>query len=154
MTMSDTDINSAPIRALVADDDPVFTEIASSALQCFGCEVSVVADGAAAFEALLCSRFDLALIDLSMPHIDGFRLIGLVRSTPRLAHLPIMVLTVRDDPEAIEEARRLGANWYTTKPVNWSRFRSHMQQVMTGTFGRAPVAVRTATELPLESLRR
>ncbi len=142
------------IRALVADDDPVFTEIASAALRSFGCEVTVVADGAAAFEALLCSSYDLALIDLSMPHIDGFRLIGLVRSTPRLARLPIMVLTVRDDPEAIEEAGRLGANWYTTKPVNWLRFRLHMQQVMAGPFGRAPVAPLTGVGQANEPLHR
>lgn len=130
------------LRALVADDDPLFTEVASSALRRFGCAVTVVGDGAAALEALLGRSFDMALIDLSMPHIDGFRLIGLVRSTPRLADLPIMVMTVRDDREAIEEARRLGANWYTTKPVNWAQFRVHMQQVLAGGSGAGEFTLR------------
>lgn len=109
------------IKTLLADDDPIFAEIASAALRGRGCSVVVAKDGGAAFDALLHDGFHVAIVDLSMPDVDGFRLIALVRATPHLAHLPIMVVTVRDDAEAIEEALRLGADSFTTKPVDWHR---------------------------------
>ena len=115
------DDQSEPTRiaALIADDDPIFCAVASAALRRCGHVPTIAADGAAAWEALLANTYDVALVDLSMPHIDGFRLIALVRSTPRIAHLPIVVLTVRSDIEAIDEALDIGANGYLTKPVNW-----------------------------------
>jgi CheY-like chemotaxis protein len=135
-----------PIRVLLADDDPIFVELASSALCGIGCTVEAAVDGAVAFHLLLQQEFDVALVDLSMPHVDGFRLIGMIRATARLRRLPIMVLTVRDDPESVEEARRLGADSYTTKPVNWSRFRPQMQAIVAAYRGeagaRAAAAVR------------
>lgn len=121
---------SAPIRVMLADDDPIFVEVASAALRRMDCAVVVADDGAAALHALLQDEFDVALVDLSMPHVDGFRLIGMIRATSRLSRLPIMVLTVRDDAEAIEEARRLGVDDFMTKPVNWGRFRLRLLQVV------------------------
>ncbi|MFN3868429.1 MAG: response regulator [Hyphomicrobiaceae bacterium] len=106
---------------LLADDDPIFAAIGSSTLRRRGCNVVVAGDGGIAFDALMQDSFDVAVVDLSMPEVDGFRLIALVRSTSRTARLPIIVVTVRDDAEAIEEARRLGANLFLTKPVNWDR---------------------------------
>lgn len=112
---------AAPVRTLLADDDPIFAEVGASFLRRHGCSVVVAKDGGAAFDALLNDTFDIAIVDLSMPEVDGFRLIALVKSTPRLARLPIMVVTVRDDADAIDEARRLGADTFTTKPVDWKR---------------------------------
>lgn len=128
----------AQIRALIADDDPIFGQIGSAALRSFGYLPAVVADGATALEALVAGNFDVALVDLSMPRIDGFRLIALIRSTPRIARLPIVVLTVHTDQEAIDEAYRLGAQGYMTKPINWRLLDAKLRELTAGRTVAAP----------------
>lgn len=117
-------------RVLVADDDPIFAATAESCLRRVGCVVRHAADGYDAFEALGSEDFDLVLVDLSMPRVDGFRLIALIRATPRMRSLPVIVLSSRDDVAAIDEAYALGANAFQTKPVNWALFPSHMAAVI------------------------
>ena len=107
-------------RLLIADDDPVFLELASASLVSAGFDVVVVSDGASAMHKLMRCRFDLAIIDLLMPQIDGLRLIGLMRATPALRTLPILVITSQQDPSIQQEGLQVGANDYLTKPVKWS----------------------------------
>ncbi|MEQ1710659.1 MAG: response regulator [Hyphomicrobium sp.] len=119
-----------PLRVLVADDDPIFVSLAASALRRAGCDVRIANDGVEAFEALEREPFGLVLVDLSMPRIDGFRLIALIRSTPRLTGLPIVVLSSLTDAEAVKEAYALGANAFQSKPVNWELFPIHLRHVL------------------------
>lgn len=65
-----------------------------------------------------------------MPKIDGFRLIALIRATALLQYLPIIVLSARSDVAAVEEAYRLGANAFETKPINWTLLPSHLNHVV------------------------
>lgn len=118
------------LRVLVADDDRLFTTLASSSLSAAGHAVTVVRDGAEALDVLDRNEIDVALVDLSMPKVDGFRLIAWMRSTPRLQFLPVIVLSARNDVAAIEEAYQLGANSYQTKPINWSLLPTHMRHVV------------------------
>ncbi len=120
----------ATTRVLVADDDPIFAATAASCLRREDYVVQHAADGYEAFEALGSADFDLAMVDLSMPRIDGFRLIALIRATPRMRMLPIIVMSSRNDVAAIDEAYALGANAFQTKPINWALFPSHMAGVI------------------------
>lgn len=117
------------LKVLIADDDPVFQALAQSSLQSAGHAADTVDDGAAALEALR-TRYDAAIVDLIMPNVDGFRLIALIRSTPGLGHLPIVVLSSRNDAAAVEEAYRLGADAFETKPVNWTLFPLHLAHIV------------------------
>lgn len=87
-------------------------------------EVEVAADGAEAWHRLRKGAFDLALVDLEMPLMDGFELIGLIRSDPDLKHLPIVVATGREDMSAVDRAYAEGATSFVLKPLNW-RILSH-----------------------------
>jgi PleD family two-component response regulator len=64
--------------------------------------------------------FDLSIVDLSMPRLDGFRLLALIRATPKLTYHPLLVATSRKDVKAIDEAFALGANAFQTKPMDWA----------------------------------
>ena len=122
--MSDSNILTAQTAAkadvLVVDDDPIFTTIAEVRLSNAGYRVRAVNDGVSALELLDSECFDAALIDLTMPRIDGFRLIGLIRGAPRLRRLGLMVVTSRLDQAAWDDALALGAHAVETKPVDWS----------------------------------
>ncbi|MFT5511042.1 MAG: PleD family two-component response regulator [Hyphomicrobiaceae bacterium] len=126
-------------RVLIADDDPTFLELARYTLTTAGFETIGVRDGAAAMMTLHDVPVDLAIVDLSMPRIDGFRLIALIRATPHLRRLPILVITSRTDPSAIEEGYRVGANDYITKPVIWGQLPSRVSYLIEHG-ARLPVA--------------
>ena len=117
------------MKILVADDDPLFTRLAASCLAGAGMTTRLASDGADALDALQMDDFDAALIDLSMPRVDGFRLLAWVRATPRLQFLPIIVLSARNDVQAIEEAYKLGANSFHNKPINWALLPTHIRHV-------------------------
>lgn len=106
-------------RVLVVDDDPIFTGLSSAALERAGFDVCTAADGVEGLELLDREPFDLAIVDLLMPRIDGFRLIALIRGSARLAPLAILVVSVRNDAGAFEEALALGADAIQTKPLDW-----------------------------------
>lgn len=97
-------------RILVIDDDPIFQAIAGENLARAGFEVASAGDGVLALEMLTSEDFDLSIVDLSMPRLDGFRLLALIRATPKLTHHPLLVATSRKDVKAIDEAFALGAN--------------------------------------------
>ncbi|MFT4074510.1 MAG: response regulator [Asticcacaulis sp.] len=111
-------------RVLVADDDPILREFAMVHLATPTVEVEVAEDGVAALERLAGGHTDIALIDLDMPRMNGFELIERIRWDERLKHLPIVVVTGREDMIAVDRAFALGANSFVVKPLNW-RLLSH-----------------------------
>lgn len=122
--MSDHFVTFEPARILVADDDPILREFASVHLATPTVEVEVAADGVEALERLQDGGFDLALVDLDMPRMDGFELIRRVRADAVLRHLPLVVVTGREDMVAVDRAYGEGATSFVVKPLNW-RVLSH-----------------------------
>ena len=73
-------MNIKRTRILVADDDPVYREVAKEALETAGHAVTVAADGAEAIAAMAAMQFDTAVIDLNMPKADGIAVIEAARA--------------------------------------------------------------------------
>lgn len=108
-----------PLRLLVADDDPILREFACLHLASETVTVEVAANGEAALSCLRAAPFDLALVDLDMPVMDGFGLIRAIRADAALQHLPVVVITGREDMIAIDRAFAIGATSFVVKPLNW-----------------------------------
>ena len=106
-------------RLLFVDDDPILREFAQVNLASASTIIDVAGDGLEALEALGRNRYDLLLVDLEMPRMDGFELLARLRADPATAHLPVVVETGREDVEAIDRAFRAGATAFVTKPLNW-----------------------------------
>lgn len=117
-------------RILIADDDCVFRELAASCLTTAGYRVSLASEGAEAMSMLLGGEFDLAIVDLVMPQIDGLRLIGLIRATPKLRVLPILVVTSQEDPFVHAEGLQVGANDYLIKPIDWAALPERIESLL------------------------
>ncbi|MBU2533191.1 MAG: response regulator [Alphaproteobacteria bacterium] len=118
-------------RILIADDDTLFQELACCCLRQAGYEVATASDGAAAMGMLMEESFELAIIDLVMPQIDGLRLIALIRATTGLRELPILVITAEEDPKVRCEGFQVGANECMTKPVDWSKLPDMLDGMLT-----------------------
>lgn len=117
-------------RIMVADDDPVFREVAAACLRNAGYEVRLASQGAEAMSMLMREKFDLAIIDLLMPQIDGLRLIALMRATPQLRNLPVLIITSQEDPSVRADGMQVGANDYLTKPVDWARLPARVEALI------------------------
>ncbi|WP_122466166.1 MULTISPECIES: response regulator [Brevundimonas] len=131
-------------RLLFVDDDPILREFARVNLASESCDVEVAADGVEALERIAEQPFDLLLVDLEMPRMDGFELLGRLREDPRTAHLPVVVETGREDVTAIDRAFRMGATSFVSKPLNWRLLTYQLRFVLRA--ARAESLVRRAAE--------
>ncbi len=115
---------------LVADDDPTMRLLVAQTLtEEFG-PVVEAENGKIAVDRLAERDFRLAVVDLDMPVLDGFGVIANARAAPETRHLPIIVVTSRDDVVAIERAFALGATSFACKPLNWNIFRHQVRYLL------------------------
>lgn len=117
-------------NVLVADDDPFSRAMAVSRLAALDVSVIEAENGEKAMQALQEHKVDLAIVDLEMPVIDGFMLLGCIRGHPRLKHIPVVVLTGREDREAMAQALSNGATSFLQKPLNWTAFGDHIRHLI------------------------
>lgn len=119
-----------PVRILVADDDPILREFATVHLSTPVASVETAADGEEAWARLMAEPFDLLISDIEMPNLDGFGLVARIRAEERLRHLPIVMVTGREDIVSIDRAYEAGATAFATKPVNWRQLSHQLRYVL------------------------
>jgi CheY-like chemotaxis protein len=107
------------VRILFVDDDPIMREFAVVHLSTDKAAVAVAEDGVEALKTVAEEEFDLVLLDLEMPRMDGFEVLAALRADERTRHLPIIVVTGREDVGAIDRAFQAGATSFLVKPINW-----------------------------------
>lgn len=122
-------VNGRP-SVLVADDDAFSRAMAVSRLAVLDVNIIEAKNGEIAMQVLQEYKVDLAIIDLEMPVVDGFMLLGCIRGHPRLKHIPVVVLTGREDREAMAQALSNGATSFLQKPLNWTAFGDHIRHLI------------------------
>jgi chemosensory pili system protein ChpA (sensor histidine kinase/response regulator) len=119
----DAAASTAPARSaealdliMVVDDSVTMRRVAERLLQRNGYRVITARDGLDAIAQLQTETPAMLLLDIEMPRADGFEVAAFVRANPRLADLPIIMITSRSGEKHRERARQLGVNSYLTKP--------------------------------------
>jgi two-component system, OmpR family, response regulator MtrA len=118
-------VNHKPL-VLVADDDPDILELVSYILGGEGYEIVAARDGAQALDLARARRPQLAVLDVSMPNLDGLEVTRLLRADAELASLPVILLTARVAPSDEEQGLQAGATDYLPKPFKPKELRERV----------------------------
>ena len=118
-------------KILVADDGQVMRTVLTHKLTEKGYQVTAVSGGNEAVEKIARESFDLVLLDIHMPDIDGIEVLTQIRGTFTASQLPVIMATAKDEEENIVRCFEAGANDFVAKPINFpvlfARLQTHLQ---------------------------
>jgi adenylate cyclase len=103
---------------LVVDDDPVTRSMLSRSLEQRGHRVTTSKDGDDALDLVRAEGFDVILLDVLMPGLDGYQVLEQLKADPKLRHIPVVMVTSVDDIESAVRCIELGADDYLSKPID------------------------------------
>jgi len=105
-------------KILIVDDIAENIQVVANVLKNEGYNLSYAKDGLSALEKITKTNFDLILLDVMMPELDGFDVCDRLKSNPKTADIPVIFLTGKADTQSIVEGFRHGGVDYITKPFN------------------------------------
>lgn len=135
----------AGARLLLVEDNSINQQVARDILERFGARVTVASHGGEAVEMVQTAPFDLVLMDVQMPVMDGLAATRRIRELPHVAKLPIVALTAHALAEDRERCLAAGMNDYLTKPIDPEQLLSTLGQWI------AQAAIPTAPAAPTAS---
>ncbi len=98
---------------LVVDDNPKFL---ADALPMYGYEVTVANDGLEALKILMNKTFDLILLDVMMPNMDGWDTLKAIRNNKKTQYIPVIMITAVSEDQKVVSGLKIGADDYIVKP--------------------------------------
>lgn len=122
-----TKISNAQVRLLLVDDTPANLEIAGTILEKEGYDLYIADSGDSALELASKTAFDLILLDIMMPGLDGFETLRKLRQLKQGKHIPVIFLSAKMDIESVVRGFELGAVDYIRKPFNLLELKARVQ---------------------------
>jgi len=106
------------IRVLLVEDEVDGQEVVSTILEMNGLDVDVVADGKGALTMLDTNHYDVAVLDIALPDMDGWGLLSEIRNRDNLSHLHCIAITAYHDSSVRQKSMDAGFDSYLPKPIN------------------------------------
>ena len=116
---------------LVVDDDQINRMVLAHDLEQEGHRVTAVEDGGSALEALRDGRFDVVLLDVLMPELDGYETLAQIERNEKLRHVPVIMVSALEDIESVVRCIELGAADYLPKPFDPVLLRARINGCLT-----------------------
>ena len=135
-------------RILLAEDNPVNREVAVELLRCAGLHVEVAADGAQAVSMAANHDYDLVLMDMQMPVLDGLAATTAIRNGTRNATVPVIALTANAFEDDREACLAAGMDDHVAKPVEPERLYALLMHWLSGASEPPPEPARGAAAVP------
>ena len=132
--VSESGADAVPLRILLADDHPANRKVIEVLLSGACADLVCVADGSEALEAYRGGGYDLVLMDMQMPVMDGLTATAEIRAFELQSgwgRTPVLMLTANAMPEHIEAGRKAGADGHLAKPVTMATLCAGIDQVLT-----------------------
>lgn len=146
--MNAAETATEPARVLVVDDEENITFLLSSALGHFGFEVETAADGRSALQQARTGRYQLILLDVMLPDVDGFEVLKRLRADA--VDTPVLFLTARDATEEAVRGLTLGGDDYVTKPFSLEEVMARVQALLRRSGRRATSSTLQLADLEMD----
>ncbi|HEY9674699.1 MAG TPA: response regulator [Waterburya sp.] len=115
---------------LVVDDDRTLRALLRLAMEEEGYQVAEANNGENGLDEFVRLQPDIVLLDAVMPVMDGFTCCSRLRTLPAAAHTPVLMITVLDDQDSVDQAFEAGATDYVTKPIHWAVLRQRVARLL------------------------
>jgi diguanylate cyclase (GGDEF)-like protein len=114
-------------KILIVDDVPKNIQVAASILQNDTYQIAFAQDGPTALAQIESNRFDLILLDIMMPQMDGYEVCRRIRNRPDNRDTPIIFLTAKNDTDSVVKGFAMGAMDYLSKPFNGAELQARVK---------------------------
>ena len=133
MSTTQTMAASGSLRILVAEDNLINQRLVLAMLTSLGHTGVVVGDGEKALKCLSKLKFDVVLMDVMMPVLDGLGALGAIREQEQTtgAHMPVIIATAHTDPGDIQKFKSIGADGYMAKPIEIEQLKAELKRVLS-----------------------
>ena len=125
-------------RILIVEDHPAIAELVETQLGLEGMRPTKCLGGHEALQVLEHGVFDLVILDIMMPDVDGYEVFRFLKGSSRTRGTPVIFLTAKSSPEDVEHGLALGVDYYITKPFSGADL---MQKVTNVLARRRPALV-------------
>ena len=115
---------------LVVDDSKVIRKVARHILEALNFSVTEAGDGREALDLCRQSQPDVILLDINMPGMNGFEVLAALKAHPRLAQIPVVMLTTSSHESDVTRAYTLHASSYLVKSVNFRDFVTQIESFL------------------------
>jgi CheY-like chemotaxis protein len=134
--MTESPIPASKRTIMVVDDIPEIVEVVRITLEGKGFNVRCAYSGKDLFAGLEEQKPDLIILDIMMPQMDGLEVLTRLKGNPATASIPVILLTVKGQPEDVREGYQLGAAYYLTKPLTNDQLLEGVNLVLGGDQGQ------------------
>jgi DNA-binding response OmpR family regulator len=117
-------------RILVVDDEPHIRRVLDAMLGNEGFDVVLASEGAEGLRAVMAGHIDLVILDLLMPGASGLEVLAKIRSDPRVADTPVIILTAKGQDADREAAFAGGADDFMTKPFSPKKLVARIREIL------------------------
>jgi two-component system, cell cycle response regulator len=124
-------MSTAPASILVVDDDPMNRMLLTRDLEREGHRVATAHDGVRALEALGAEPFDIVLLDVLMPELDGYDTLAQIERDEKLRHVPVIMVSALEDIGSVVRCIEMGAADYLPKPFDPVLLRARINGCLT-----------------------
>jgi two-component system OmpR family response regulator len=125
------------VRVLIVEDDPILQDSLTRAMRAAGYAIDLASDGDLALGLLRAGGFDLVILDLGLPKVDGLQVLRQARASG--CRTPVIILTARDGVEDRVKGLDLGADDYLTKPFSLVELEARARALLRRGQGGTPV---------------
>jgi two-component system sensor histidine kinase/response regulator len=132
---------ATPGLLLVVDDDPANRDVLSRRLERQGHHLRTAGSGLEALALMRTSPFDVVLLDILMPDMDGYEVLGQIKADEALRHVPVIMISAVDEVQSVVRCIEAGADDYLTKPFDPTLLRARVSASLEKKRGRDREAV-------------
>ena len=125
-----TEMLNEDVQIIVIDDDPNLLMLLSKMLARIGVPPDTAQSGTEGLKLLAEKSFDLLILDLMLPDMNGFDILGEIRKDSQYDEMPVLILSALADPDTISKGLELGADGYLTKPYLPNTLTSRVRSIL------------------------